>query len=102
MKPTLILSVILAFFAHTAKADSSQSESSSSQLPKLQILNLDKLKLGQVKSSKKVKNSNWVESDVEEDISIGLKPIKMCKIKTAEALQEQDYERLNKELEVLK
>ena len=102
MKLGFILTAFLMVFSFKVKADQTSSKTAD-ELPIVQFETKKDLQEDQnsKKKSKKRPTGQVVQSD-SSDLQVGLVASKKIKGKTSEKVEEEDFGRLDRELEVLK
>jgi hypothetical protein len=104
MKRALILPLILVLFSFQVKADYT-SASSEESLPILDLeVKSESQPINQKKSPKRPNKVKSIQKQRQLEMKVGLVPLKKKKvsIRTYEKLVEEDFARLDRELDVLK
>ena len=103
MKLAFILTAFLVVLSFKSHADQTTAKSAD-ELPIVQFENKNEIKLEDEAQKKKKKQlpGQMVMSDQASDMQLTLLMAKKAKIKTSEKVEEDDFSRLDRELEVLK
>lgn len=105
MKLAYIFSAFLLVFSFKLQADQTSSKSEADELPIVEFETKKQIQLEDEASKKKKKqqgNQMVVSDRVSSDLNMGIVIAKKSKVKTSEKVEEEDFSRLDRELEVLK